>query len=117
MAKANQSQNHELVPVETGGTDKRQKQKWMSRAMFTVGSCLLMAMVLIGPASAADGSMNWTILSDMLSGLAGIMPAFGDLIFAIIPILLIVIVVGFAIGLLDAVLDGITGAFSFMKKR
>lgn len=115
MAKANQSQNTELVPVNTGGTDKKQKQMWVSRAMFVMGTCLLMAMVLIGGASATE--MNWTVMVNMLDGLTTIMPSFGNLIFAIVPILMVVMVVGFATGLLDSILEGITGMFSRIGRR
>jgi uncharacterized membrane protein len=117
MAKANQSQNHELVPVNAGGTDKKQKQMWISRAMVVVGACLLMSVALIGSASASESAINWTEMTNLLGGLAGIMPAFAALIMAVVPIILVVVVIGFAIGLLDGILEGVTNALSFMKRK
>jgi uncharacterized membrane protein len=113
MAKANQNANGVLLVK--GGTDKKQNATWKSRALIWLGTCMVMASCLVGTA-AANYSIDWTSMGDMLDGVAGIMPNFGNLIMAVVPIILILIVVGFVTGFFDALLSGINGAFSFLKR-
>ena len=114
MAKANQSLS--VNEPEKGSTDKKQNAVWRSRATFWLGSCLFLAVVLVGPASA-NYSVDWTPIAEMLDGVVLIMPSMGNLVIAAVPIILIVAVVGFVTGMFDGILDGIQGAFSRMGRR
>ncbi|ETA69517.1 hypothetical protein MettiDRAFT_3019 [Methanolobus tindarius DSM 2278] len=114
MAKANQTANG--VSLVKGGTDKKKNATWKTRALLWVGSCMVMASCLVGNAAAESNySIDWTAMGDMLDGVSGIMPNFGNLIMAVVPVILILIVVGFVTGFFDALLDGIKNAFSFLK--
>ncbi|SFM90222.1 hypothetical protein [Methanolobus profundi] len=112
MAKANQCISN--VPSE-GSTEKKQNAMWKTRALFWLGSCLLVSMAMIGCASAST-SINWTEMTDMVDGLATVLPSFGNLIMAAVPIILVLAVVGFATGMFDSILDGISSAFKVFKR-
>ncbi|WP_407282153.1 hypothetical protein V7O61_08375 [Methanolobus sp. WCC1] len=112
MAKANQNANG--VALVKGGTDKKQNATWKSRALLWVGTCMVMATCLVGSASAA--TINWTEMIDLVNGVTGVMPSFGNLIMAAVPIILILSVVGFTTGLFDSILDGISSAFKVFKR-
>jgi len=80
-----------------------------------LGTCVFMASCLVSSASAA--TINWTDMSDLIDGVTTIIPSFGNLIFAVIPLILVVAVASFALGLFDSILDGISSAFrSFGRK-
>jgi len=69
------------------------------------------------PVSAAEtGGINWTGLSDMMSGVTEIFPAMGNMVTGIVPILLTLAIVGFILYFFDAILDAIKGAMSFFKR-
>ncbi len=63
----------------------------------------------------ASLTVNWTEISDLISGAAGIMPSIGNLVVAIVPVILVLIVVGFVTGIFEGIVDGIRNAFRFIR--
>jgi len=76
--------------------------------------------VLITPAAAANEtsySINWSALGDLISGVGDLMPSIGNLVVAVVPILLLLIVVGFLVGLFDSIIGAIQDAFRMFGRR
>ncbi len=64
---------------------------------------------------AAD-AMNWTMITEMFDGVAGLMPSVSNLIIAVVPVIIVLVVVGFLTGLLDGIVDSIKSAMTMMKR-
>jgi len=76
----------------------------------------LMGMfVMAAPASAEELTINWTDIGNVISGVADIMPSIGNVITAVVPILILLAVVGFVLGLFGGILDAITNAFRYLR--
>ena len=67
-------------------------------------------------ANETQPSVNWTAIGDIIEGAGSIMPSVGSLITAIIPVLLLLIVVGFVTGLFDSIIGAISDAFRFFRR-
>lgn len=78
--------------------------------LFFVGMFIMAA-----PASAAELTINWTDIGNVISGVADIMPSIGNVITAVVPILILLAVVSFVLGLFGGILDSITNAFRFLR--
>jgi len=75
----------------------------------------LFGFVFVSPASAAELTINWTDIGNVISGVADIMPSIGNVITSVVPILILLAVVGFVLGLFGGILDSITNAFRFLR--
>ena len=77
------------------------------------------AAAIASPAAAATNgttvSVNWTQLSELIAGAAQIMPGIGVLITSVVGPLLILIVVGFVVGIFDSLIGAIRDAFRFFR--
>ncbi|AKB51760.1 hypothetical protein MSBRW_2507 [Methanosarcina barkeri str. Wiesmoor] len=73
-----------------------------------------MIMMLMNPASAAD--VNWTEITDVIDGFCGILPSFGAMVSAIMPILLVISIYVFIMKFWDKILSAIDGAFSHLGR-
>lgn len=96
-------------PIKESKAKREAKNPAMARMMFLIGAVFFVSMVLIGNASAE--AINWTNITDMINGVAGIMPSIGNLVVAIVPTILLLIVVGFIVGIFDGIIGGLTNAF------
>jgi hypothetical protein len=97
--------NKELEQTTSGATTKRMK----SKIIALIG----MALLMINPASAAD--INWTEITAVIDGFVGIVPSFGSMVSAIMPIILMISIYVFIMKFWDKILGAIDSAFSFMK--
>lgn len=53
--------------------------------------------------------INLTGIADLLTQVVGLMPAFVDLIVAVLPVMLVLIIVGFLSGLFDGIIQMVKG--------
>lgn len=53
--------------------------------------------------------INLTGISDLLTQVVGLMPSFVDLIVAVLPVMLVLIIVGFLSGLFDGIIQMVKG--------
>lgn len=53
-------------------------------------------------------SVDWTNLSDLISGAATLFPGIVDLITGAVPVIFVLIIVGFVFGLFRGIVDGIS---------
>jgi hypothetical protein len=86
--------------------------------MLLAAMCLFSVFIFVAPAAAADvtnSTVDWNGLGNMISGAAGLFPDITTLIMAVIPILILLIIVGFITGLFDSIIQAVRGAISFMK--
>ncbi|UUX92082.1 hypothetical protein [Methanoplanus endosymbiosus] len=66
------------------------------------------SLFMMSPVSAADNetaTMDLSSMTSLIDQVADLMPSFGDLAIAVVPILFIFIIIGFVTGLLDGLLD------------
>jgi len=61
-------------------------------------------------------SVNWTQISDVITGAGELMPSIGNLVIAVVPILLILVIVGFVVGLFDGIIGAIQDAFRTFRR-
>ena len=71
--------------------------------------------VLAAPASAAELTINWTDIGNVISGVADIMPSIGNVVTSVVPILILLSVLGFVLGLFDGILSAIKNAFGMFR--
>ena len=72
---------------------------------------LLVGMfVLVAPAAAAELTINWTEIGNIIGGVADIMPSIGNVVMAVVPILILLTVVSFVLGLFDGIIAAISNA-------
>ena len=93
----------------------KEKVRKFAAPVFVV---LVFSAMVMGTAAAANESsttINWTSIQNMLEGVAGLMPSVGNLVVAIVPVLLTLIIVGFITGLLDSIVGAIKDAFRFFR--
>ncbi len=80
----------------------------------------LMITTLTGTAAAATdnetASINWTFIGDRIEGAGSIIPSISNLVIAIVPLVLLLIVVGFVTGVFDSIISAIQDAFTFLSK-
>lgn len=86
------------------------RNPWVQRA--TLAGAGIMATVR----PVAAESMNWTPIQEMFEGISGLMPSVATLITAIVPVILLLMVVGFLTGLLDGIIDAIRGGLNSFKR-
>lgn len=53
--------------------------------------------------------INLTGIADLLTQVVGLMPSFVDLIVAVLPVMLVLIIVGFLAGLFDGIIQMVKG--------
>jgi len=53
--------------------------------------------------------INLTGIADLLTQVVGLMPSFVDLIVAVLPVMLVLIIVGFLSGLFDGIIQMVRG--------
>jgi len=56
-------------------------------------------------------AVNWTEIGNLISDSATVFTAIVDVVVALVPLLIVLAVVGFILGLFDAVLRGLTNRF------
>jgi len=97
---------------------KAKVKKFWNRAKYKILAAAASAAGIVTPAAAQTNgttSVNWTQLGDMIRGAADLMPGISDLVVSIVPVLLILIVVGFVVGLFDSIIAAIRDAFRFLR--
>ena len=90
------------------------KKGGMAALMF-----LMTFLTVLGTAAAENTtstSINWTEIGDIIEGAGSIMPSVGNLITAVVPVILLLIVVGFVTGLFDSIIGAISDAFRFFRR-
>jgi len=93
------------------------KRLWRPR-IKKIGLTVMAVFLLFTPGALAANdttSINWTYITDIVTGAAGLFPAFVTLITNAVPILIILAVVGFVIGFFDSILDAISSAGRIFK--
>lgn len=78
----------------------------------------LVAFAVSAPAAAATNeslSINWTEIGQIVEGAGSIMPSIGSLIVAVVPVVLVLVVVGFVTGIFESIITAIRDAFRFMR--
>ena len=86
--------------------DEEVSEKKPGRIARLKVSLMLAMMAVMGFAGTASAeSINWTEITDIISGMAtNLIPAFVALVLAAVPLLIILAVVGFVMGFLDSIL-------------
>ena len=81
----------------------------MVAAVFSIG---------VAPVAAADevnGTIDWSALGEMITGAGQMMPSISTLIIAVVPILILLIIVGFITGLFDAIIGAVRDAMRMIR--
>lgn len=108
-------------PAQPDNRSRTDGTRGAQRCRVLVGLALLVAAasMLVLPAAAAEtggnGTVDWGGLGEMISGAAGLFPSITTLIMAVIPILILLIIVGFITGLFDSIIAAVKNAITFMK--
>lgn len=85
------------------------------RNLFGAGAfCLLALFMVISPASAAE-TVNWTELTTVIDGFVGIIPSFGRMIGAVMPVLMTIAIYVFVLKFWDKILGAVDAAFTMFK--
>jgi len=92
--------------------NKDEKKGIFQRLKLKVALVLGILMTL--PCMAA-ATVNFTSVVEILEATVTIFPPIVLLVIAVVPVLIIVAVVSFVLGLFGAILDGITSAFRGMR--
>jgi hypothetical protein len=59
----------------------------------------------------------WGFLGEeIIGGIVNVIPSIGTLVIAIVPIILLLIVVGFIVGLMDSIIGAVKDAFRFLRR-
>jgi len=97
--------------------EEYEEEKKLADKVLAVLCALLLAggltLTAVAPASAAEISINWTEIGGIIEGAGSIMPSIGSLIVAVVPIMLVLMVLGFVTGLFQSILDAIKSGFKF----
>ncbi len=101
-------------PIEGIKKEPKTKNPAVLRMLVMLGFVFFAAIAVVSPASAED--INWSNISAMANGIAGVMPAIGNIIQSIISPILMLVFVGFFVGLFDSLLGGIESAFRFGRR-
>ncbi len=96
-------------PVEESKAAHKAKSSAVTRMLVLLGAILFVSMNVVAPA----GATVWDNITTMANGIATVMPAVGNIISAIIEPILLLVFVGFFVGLFDSLLGGIQHAFNF----
>jgi len=86
----------------------------VARKATLIGAGALGMASTVAPVAAED--INWSSIGSMFDGVATLMPSVSTLIMAVVPIIILLVVVGFLTGLLDGIVKAVTDSISFMKK-
>lgn len=97
-------------PVEEKKKERGPTNLAVLRMLFVLGSIFFISVTVLNPAGA---EVNWTNITIMANGIAGVIPAISNIITAIIEPILLLVFVGFFVGLFDGLLSGIQNAFRF----
>lgn len=87
------------------------------RNVMLLALCLFASVFLfVAPVSALDTNttVDWTSLGEMISGAATMFPSITTLIMAVVPILILLVIVGFVTGLFDSIIQAVKNAISFL---
>jgi len=87
---------------------RRRKMRKLKAAVLSV----LLVLFSVGVAAAENDTtnINWTEIGDLISGVTEIFGPIGDLVVAVVPLIILFIVVGFITGLFDGIIGGIQNA-------
>ena len=98
---------------------KKERREEIKKGVSAGLMVLAMALMLLNPVAAAENetmSVNWTAIGDIVEGAGSIMPSIGNLITAVVPVLLLLVVVGFVTGLFDGIIGAINDAFRMFRR-
>lgn len=70
---------------------------------------------LIGSASAAEVSVNWTSIINLLDGVTTIFPSIGNMVIGIVPVIFVLIVVLFIVAFFDSIIGMIQGVMRIFR--
>lgn len=92
--------------------DKRKKSRPYKKAIFVL---MLFGLLVMWPASAANGtaSVNWTSISDIITGVSTIFPSFVTLVSNALPVLIFLGVIGFVLRFFDSIIDMVASLARF----
>jgi len=76
---------------------------------------IMILVALMTMPSMAVATVNFTSVIEILNETVNIFPPLIEIIIAVVPLLVIVAIVSFLLGLFAAILDGITSAFRGMR--
>lgn len=111
MSKPAQSDNRS----RTDGTRAAQRRRVLVGLTLLVAAASMLVLPAAAAETAGNGTVDWGGLGEMISGAAGLFPSITTLIMAVIPILILLIIVGFITGLFDSIIGAVKGAISFMR--
>jgi hypothetical protein len=66
--------------------------------------------------STATTYTLWEFMGTIIGGVGEIMPSIATMILAIVPLILLLIVVGFVVGVFDSIIGAIQDAFRFLRR-
>lgn len=86
------------------------------RILTRAGVALAGSGAIILPAAAeGNESVDWSTLGSMIEGAGTLMPSISNLVIAVVPVILLLIVVGFVCGLFDGIISAVRGAMNIFK--
>ena len=71
--------------------------------------------MFVAPAAAAELTINWTDNGNVISGVEDIIPSIDNVVTSVVPILILLSVLGFVLGLFDGILSAIKNAFGMFR--
>jgi len=97
--------------MSDGGILGRLKRRKVALSLGLVGIISLVSSV----SAAGENGVNWTEISDLIAGAAGIMPSVGVLIAAVAGILITLMIIGFVTGIFGAIIDTLRDITRFFR--
>lgn len=88
-----------------------QRKKTALMLGFAGGASLVSTVA----AETGETGVNWTEISDLIAGAAGIMPSVGVLIAAVAGILITLMIIGFVTGIFGAIIDTLRDITRFFR--
>lgn|GEM_PF-4209667 len=85
-------------------------------AIVVIVGGLVLINYAVTPVMAEEVSINWTDIGNLIEGAGSIMPSVGTLIVSVVPILLLLIIVGFVTGLFDGIIGAIQDAMRLFRR-
>lgn len=111
-----QETEHEGLGVKQKFRQKVMQHPTLSKAAMTGASGLgLMGTAAANTTDSSD-TINWTMIGDMISGVGGIMPDIANMVTQVVPVILMLIVVGFVIGFFDSIIGAIRDAMRVFNR-
>ena len=107
--------NAEQHPENAGTFAGLKRSLQRKKTALVIGLGGAASLVTSVAAETGETGVNWTEISELISGAAGIMPSVGVLIAAVAGILITLMIIGFVTGIFGAIIDTLRDITRFFR--